>query len=459
MPWWWGPRTAPIIVFSFLLLDLLATRPQSLVTEGRGRLRLRTNRINALTTDHIPTPQSIIMKTPTRRQGSALLLLAVAYAAYLFRGWIWEENFIRNVLNVFTPLWSVDPIRGRDVDVQVSFLSKVTRNMEILLGKAPRFLMHFAAGPDIAAASFGPTATKVVRLDGVANVPPMVCACPRSADSDDILPLVLYFHSGGMVVGSVDAELHYARYIAHEASAVVCSVEYRKAPAYQLSDVLEDVVAASLSLLGHTDGSKGTPTNFGADLIQSLGIGAIDRSRAATFGISAGGYLAGMVLRLLAVREGWDDTTPIRVQISIVPMVRPHAGTASMVEYFHNAPDWSGDYNTYAWSALLPDDRDGTQTCDWQTNLMVEPPVTMDKKDEQNMYALPPAYVVTATKDILRDEGRMYAEHLRGAGRLIEHVEYNTNHGGVFPELSRRGPGDQAFFRAVQVLSSRLNDD
>lgn len=416
------------------------------------------------------------MQSP--RRGSTLLLLCAAYVAYLFRGWTWEENAIHNVLNVISPMHSINPVRGRTVEVQVAHLAKVTRTMEVLLGKAPRLLMRFAAGQDIAAASFGPTATKLVQLEGGSSgggsnealhpLPSITCACPRSAGAGDTLPLVLYFHSGGMVVGSVDAELHYARYIAHEASAVVCSVEYRKAPAYQLSDVLDDVMAASVALLEPATGDDGgsesaTPTTFssktlGADLVRSLGIGGIDTSQVATFGISAGGYLAGMVPRLLAAQDREESSSlnlaaSIRVQVSIVPMVRPLAGTPSMVKYFHAAPDWSGDYNTYAWSALLLGDTDGSQAFTWKSNMMVDLP------HKESMGALPPVYVVTAIRDVLRDEGRAYAEHLQSAGRLIDHLEYNTNHGGVFPELSRRGPADGALFRAVQVLSSRLRDD
>ena len=190
--------------------------------------------------------------------------------------------------------------------------------------------------------------------------------------------------------------------------------------------------------------------------------------RVATFGISAGGYLAGMVPRYLVVRDeelGSSSSSStsfskslapsIRVQISIVPMVRPLAGTPSMVEYFHNAPDWSGDYNTYAWSALLVGDANGNQTVAWKSNMMADLPIAGDRVSVDDV--LPPAYVVTAAKDILRDEGRAYVEHLRSAGRLIEHVEYNTNHGGLFPELSRRGVADGALGKAVQVLSSHLH--
>ena len=86
---------------------------------------------------------------------------------------------------------------------------------------------------------------------------------------------------------------------------------------------------------------------------------------------------------------------------------------------------------------------------------MVDLPLASDKVLRDDI--LPPVYVVTAAKDILRDEGRAYAEYLRSAGRLIEHVEYNTNHGGLFPELSRRGAADGALAKAVQVLSSRLH--
>ena len=415
------------------------------------------------------------MQIPRRR---FLLLCTAAYVAYVFRGWAWEENFIRNILNVVTPMHSINPIRGRSIESQVAHLARVTRNMEVLLGQAPRFLMRFTAGSDVAAASFGPTATKLVRLEGrgdrggsTCTVPPMTCACPHHAGTDDTLPVVLYFHSGGMVVGSVDAELHYARYIAQEASAVVCSVEYRKAPAHQLSDVLDDVVGASVALLESSRGANmSTSSTWGAKLVRSLGIGGIDVDRVATFGISAGGYLAGMVPRYLVVRDeelGSSSSSStsfskslaasIRVQVSIVPMVRPLAGTPSMMEYFHSAPDWSGDYNTYAWSALLAGDANGNQTMNWKSNMMVDLPLAGDKVLRDDI--LPPAYVVTAAKDILRDDGRAYVEHLRSAGRLIEHEEYNTNHGGLFPELSRRGVADGALGKAVQVLSSHLHDN
>lgn len=62
---------------------------------------------------------------------------------------------------------------------------------------------------------------------------PATCAMPSQSHTvhgNKKLPLVVFYHSGGMIIGSIGMELSLTRYLAHSVGAVVCSVEYRLAP-------------------------------------------------------------------------------------------------------------------------------------------------------------------------------------------------------------------------------------
>eukprot|EP00957_Ditylum_brightwellii_P189332 14410712-Ditylum_brightwellii.AAC.2 len=113
-------------------------------------------------------------------------------------------------------------------------------------------------------------------------------------------------------------------------------------------------------------------------------------------------------------------------------MAKPNGGTKSMIKYWNN-PFWSGTQNSFAWSVYLPGD-DGTLANDWRVSLLVDPP------EQETLDKLPPVYIQINTKDVLRDEGEMYAQRLKAAGKLIEFTEYDTYHVGGVPGLDRGGP-------------------
>ena len=378
--------------------------------------------------------------------GSAaiLALILAACAAYLMQQWESDENWKFNLLIVILPRLIEPPVEkylDQPMAKQMVKTQRMRNQMEMLV--ANEHSLRFAMGDNIADASYGRNATRVATLQmkGLSSSHQsieVVCACPHDATEDDVLPLIFFFHSGGLIVGSVNAELHKARYLAQNAEAVVCSLEYRLAPEHPYPAGLDDCVETTLAIL--VDGGRRN------SIAKALSIGGVDTDKVATFGLSAGGYLSAHVARELTA-AGHN----LALQVSLVPMVQPHGGgTASMFRHWH-APMWNGPLNLWAWYLYLSKDVAGTLANHYRVNLLVDPP------DEDTVGRLPPTYIQIHTKDVLRDEGERYANRLKEQGKLLRLDEYNTNHvGGALPGLASGGPGAHAFEDAVNVVVEHL---
>eukprot|EP00978_Attheya_sp_CCMP212_P027523 scaffold92195_cov93-Attheya_sp.AAC.1 len=372
--------------------------------------------------------------------GMVLVVLVGVAVAWIGRTWDPQEGIMLNigilVQHQFMP--PVLNILDRPLEEQVEFLSQITKRIE---GGNSESGLRASSSPEFANASFGPNATRVAHL----NIPssketghliPVTCTCPPNVGFEDTnWPLILYLHAGGMIIGSVQSELPLARYLAVRVNAVVCSIEYRLAPQYAYPAAIDDALDASLALL----------SDQGRLVANALQIGLLgaNNNKIGTFGMSAGGFMAAHTARLLT-----HAGQQVACQISQVPMAKPHGGTDSILKRW-NAPFWSSPYNAYAWSVYLKGD-DGSLTQDWKVSLLVDPP-------PETLERLPQTYIQIATKDILHDEGKMYAERLESQGKLIRLDEYDTYHVGITPPMSKGGPGENATERVIQVFIEHLS--
>jgi acetyl esterase len=194
-------------------------------------------------------------------------------------------------------------------------------------------------------------------------------------------PGIVYYHGGGFVIGDLETHDPLCRQIAARTGAVVCAVDYRLAPEHPFPAAVDDAFAAARWFL-----ARGA--EFGADL-----------DRLFVMGDSAGGTLA--TVTALALR---DQPSPrLRGQILIYPITdHVDAGSASYAEF---AEGYGLTHDVMRWFmrhyAADPADATDPRVC----------PVRMP-----TLRHLPPAFVLTAEYDVLRDEGERYAERLREDG-------------------------------------------
>ena len=260
--------------------------------------------------------------------GIVLAVVLSILAARVAPKWDGKETFLYNiVVYIAIPLIFPNPLKVMDkpVDVQAEYWTKSTQRMAAQLqteGSVKSF------GEAYYQAVYGPKPTRVANFT-IASVGsmddysiPVSCACPHNATNESRLPIIFYFFGGGLIMGNIESEFVLARWLAQESEAVVCVIQYRLAPKYPYPAGMNDAIDASVAILEHKVS------------LDSLLHTAIDPDRVATWGTSAGGYMAAQTARHLTER-GYS----LKCQVAIVPMAKPHGGTGSMLKLW-NAVAW-----------------------------------------------------------------------------------------------------------------------
>lgn len=201
-----------------------------------------------------------------------------------------------------------------------------------------------------------------------------------------VLPCLIYLHGGGWTIGDRDTHDVLCRDLALQAGCAVASVDYRLAPEARFPAAVDDGLAAWRWL---------------RDSAAALGL---DAERMAVGGDSAGGNLAAVAA--LALREAGEPLPCF--QLLIYPATDMRATAPSHVA---NGQGYllTADTVAYFRQQYMPDP---AQWPDWRASPLLHP----------DLSGLPPALVLTAGFDPLRDEGRQYADALSAAGTPCQYV-------------------------------------
>ena len=200
------------------------------------------------------------------------------------------------------------------------------------------------------------------------------------------LPVLIYFHGGGFVIGDLDTHEGLCRMLANASGCRVISVAYRLAPEHKFPAAVEDAYAAVCWVAGHA---------------RELGI---DGNRVAVGGDSAGGNLSAVVCQLIKERGG----PKLALQLLLYPATETDVETPSRLSL---AEGYLLEKKSIEWFmkqyiAL------GTDPIDPR----LAPLLATD------LSGLPPAHIHTAEFDPLVDEGQAYAQKLAAAGVPVEYT-------------------------------------
>ena len=231
--------------------------------------------------------------------------------------------------------------------------------------------------------------------------------------------LVVYCHGGGWVVGTLDAWDPLVRALAAASGCDVLSVDYRLAPEHLFPAAADDAYQA-LAWASEGGLAHGRPVVVAGD--------------------SAGGNLAaGSALRALE-----NGGPPIALQVLITPVVDCDLERRSYREY-------DGD-------EFILNRRDMECLWDWYAPdpVMRKNPYASPLR-AASLAGLPPAYVVTAEHDPLRDEGFAYADRLRAARVPVEHRHYGSQIHGFFTYAGMLDDADKAVAEAGAAIRAAVD--
>ena len=231
-------------------------------------------------------------------------------------------------------------------------------------------------------------------------------------------PILVWFHGGGWVLGDLENADGVSRHLTVGAGCVVVSVDYRLAPETKFPGPAEDCYAA---------------TQWVAQNAASINANA---ARIAVGGDSAGGNLAAVISLMARDRRGPE----LALQLMVYPVTERNFGTPS---YQQNAEGYSltQDVMRWYWDHYLANDADAT-------NPNAAP------MHAEDLSGLPPALVITAEFDPLRDEGEAYAHRLEAAGVSTQCTRYDGMIHGFFGQSGVMDKGKQAISEASAALKA-----
>ena len=222
-------------------------------------------------------------------------------------------------------------------------------------------------------------------------------------EADGPVPIMMYFHGGGYVKGGLDETDAFCRRLARTTSNVVVSVDYRLAPEHPYPAALDDAYHSSLWAYENAETLGGTRVSF------------------SMCGESAGGNLAAVVCLLARSGEKIEISRQVLLQPVVdftlsFPSIEMPASEClvpreDLAWYYEEYYD--GDIRDFRVSPIFADDLSG----------------------------LPPALIITAEHDTLRDEGEAYADRLRSSGVP---TEYSCYSGMIHGFLQLAGLVDEA---------------
>jgi acetyl esterase len=210
-------------------------------------------------------------------------------------------------------------------------------------------------------------------------------------DPQIFLPVLVYFHGGGWVLGNLDSADHTCRYLANSASCIVVSVNYRKAPEFKFPTAVNDAFSAVCWVVDNCREFMGDPNRIGIA------------------GDSAGGNLAAVVSLMFRERILHHK---LLYQILIYPVTCYQANTPSYQQYGGGECGLSAAEMQWFWQQYLTDENEGKNP--YASPLFAE-----------NLAGLPPAFIITAEYDILRSEAEEYALKLQDAGVSVQLKQYD----------------------------------
>ncbi|HET6828837.1 MAG TPA: alpha/beta hydrolase, partial [Ramlibacter sp.] len=232
---------------------------------------------------------------------------------------------------------------------------------------------------------------------GPAGPIPLRIYRPLGSIPADPLPVLVYYHGGGWVIGDLDTHDTLCRELANGAGCAVVAVDYRMGPEHRFPAAVDDANAA-LRWVSHN----------ARDL-------SVDASRIAVGGDSAGGNLAAVAA--IAAREAGGPA--LRFQLLVYPATDMRRTAAS---HTTNGQGYllTSDTMRYFHDHYIADP---AHDLDWRASPLLHPELS----------GLPPAFVLTAGYDPLRDEGLQYAQRLTQAGVSTTLVCFERQIHGFLP--------------------------
>jgi acetyl esterase/lipase len=247
----------------------------------------------------------------------------------------------------------------------------------------------------------------------------------RPPDAVGTLPVILYMHGGGWVLGNAHTHDRLVRELAVGTGAAVVFVEYERSPEARYPVAIEQGYATAQWIVREGAANQ------------------LDANRIAVAGDSVGGNMTA-ALTLMAKERG---DVRFAHQSMYYPVTDAAMDTGSY-EQFAEGYFLTAKMMAWFWEAYEPD-----------VERRMAPFASPLRANDEQLAGLPPALVVVGEADVLRDEGEAYAARLRAAGTPVTAVRYDgiTHDFLMLNALSDTQATRTAIAQAIDVLRNALN--